>query len=652
MKQLALVLAVWVCAIQNTHAQNLVWAEKIGGWNDDEGNSIAVDAGGNVYVGGYFWGTVDFDPGPGIFNLSSNGKDFFIMKMNASGNLIWVKQFGEADADRKPSVTLDAAGNVYATGHFTGTVDFDPNNGVFNLTSSGSSDIFIIKLDTSGNLVWAKKMGGSYYDYGHSVAVDAAGNVYATGSFSVTADFDPPRQSNLISTGSWDVFIVKLDSSGNFVWAKRFGDFLPDGGSSVAVDAAGNVYATGNFQGTADFDPSFGTFNLISAGDDDIFIVKLNVSGNLVWAKQFGGTFDDDGTSIAVDDAGNVFATGHLQGTVDFDPGPGTLPLSGHNWVSAFVTKLDASGNLIWAKHSGGDYSFSLAIDAGANVYTTGFFEDTADFDPGPGTFNLASFSTNHPDVFISKLNSSGNFIWAKQFGGMSRDWGYSVVTDASENVYATGYFYGTGDYDPGSGTFNLTSNGDADIFVLKLKPDIIISGAILTETGSPIPGATVTLSGNDFRTFTTAADGRYNFSATPGASYTITPSKSNDVFITNGITSVDVLLIRRHILGNGALGSPYKIIAAAEVNAAGDTTITTQDILFTRSLILGNITSFPTNRLWQFVPSDYVFPDVTNPFPFPNMRTYTNITTNQTGQDFIGIKLGDVNGSWDPNTP
>jgi hypothetical protein len=131
-----------------------------------------------------------------------------------------------------------------------------------------------------------------------------------------------------------------------------------------------------------------------------------------------------------------------------------------------------------------------------------------------------------------------------------------------------------------------------------------------------------------------------------------VAPSKSNDVVVNNGISSLDVLLMHSHILSIAPLGSPYKIIAAAECNADGNTQVSTNDLLFTRQLILGQITSFPVNRLWQFVSSDYVFPDVTNPFPFDKTRTYTNITTNQTGQDFIGIKLGDVNGSWDAGTP
>ncbi len=180
----------------------------------------------------------------------------------------------------------------------------------------------------------------------------------------------------------------------------------------------------------------------------------------------------------------------------------------------------------------------------------------------------------------------------------------------------------------------------------------VSISGAILTETGVPVSGVTVTLSGDDSQTYITDITGRYSFTVGAGDSYNIIPSKSNDVVTNNGITSVDVLLMRRHILGIAPLGSPYKIIAAAECNAAGDTLVSTADILLTRQLILGQSTSYPTSRLWQFVSSDYVFPDAINPFPFPTTRTYTNITINQTGQDFIGIKLGDVNGSWDAGTP
>ncbi len=175
-----------------------------------------------------------------------------------------------------------------------------------------------------------------------------------------------------------------------------------------------------------------------------------------------------------------------------------------------------------------------------------------------------------------------------------------------------------------------------------------VISGKVFTEANVPIPGVTVTLAGDDTLTTTTATDGSYNFTATMGGNYTVTPSKNNDSIVANGITAYDILLMRRHLLAVGALPSPYKIIAAAEVSADGDTVITTQDIVHLRSLILGNSTALPGNRLWQFVSSDYVFTDNTHPFPFNKTRSYTNIISSQSNQNFIGIKLGDVNESWE----
>ena len=162
------------------------------------------------------------------------------------------------------------------------------------------------------------------------MTVDASGNVYTTGFFSGTVDFDPGAGTfDLTSVGNNDVFIQKLDAVGDFIWAKAFGSVHLDNGYSIAVDTSGNVYATGYFQGTIDFDPGAGTFNLASAGNYDLFIQKLDASGNFVWAKAFGSTFDDRGYSMTLDASGNVYTTGYFSGTVDFDPGAATFNLSG-----------------------------------------------------------------------------------------------------------------------------------------------------------------------------------------------------------------------------------------------------------------------------------------------------------------------------------
>jgi len=386
--------AALMTAFQSANAQHLVWAKQFGGTSPDAGQSIAVDAAGNIYTTGSFEGTADFDPGPGIFNLTSVQplyEDIFITKLDAFGNLVWAKQLGAYWDDAGQSIAVDAAGNVYATGYFYGTADFDPGTGVFNLTSS-IKDVFIIKLDASGNLVWAKQLGGYDYDYASSIAIDDSGNVYTTGWFSGTADFDPgPATFNLTATGAEDIFITKLDASGNLIWAKQLGgSFSNEEGRSIAVDTAGNVYATGFFDGTVDFDPGPATFNLNSGGGG-IFIIKLDASGNLIWAKQLGSGSNDIGYFLTLDAAGNVYATGVFQFTADFDPGPATFNLNAAG-VDIFITKLNASGNLVWVKQLGGtdnDYGYSIAVDSTGSVYTTGYFLSTGDFDPGPATFNL-----------------------------------------------------------------------------------------------------------------------------------------------------------------------------------------------------------------------------------------------------------------------
>jgi hypothetical protein len=436
--------------------------------------SIAVDAAGNVYTVGYFQGTVDFDPGAGVHNLTAVGPyDVFISKLDASGAFVWAKQMGGAAGSIGTSIALDAAGNIYTTGYFFGVGDFDPGAGVHNLTSAGNNDIFVSKLDASGNFVWAKNIGGTGDERAYSIAVDMAGNVYTTGYFKSTSDFDPGAGTyNLTPLGGEDIFVSKLDPSGNFVWADGMDGTNDERGWAVAVDAVGNVYTTGTFYGTVDFDPGVGVNNLVSAGSNDMFITKLNTSGALVWAKRIGGAAGDEiGRAIAID-GGNVYTTGEFNGTVDFDPGAGVFNLTSAGNADMFVSKLDTSGTFIWAKSIGGistDAGYGIAVDGAGNVYTTGRFSDTVDFDPGAGTFHLMSAGLD--DIFVSKLDASGNFVWAGRMGGTSIDEGNSIAVDAGGGcVYATGDFVSTpADFDPGTSVFNLTSAGSADIFVLKL---------------------------------------------------------------------------------------------------------------------------------------------------------------------------------------
>jgi PKD repeat protein len=503
-------------------AQNFEWAKTMGGsGNDDFSRSIAVDNSGNVYTTGYFNGIADFDPGIGTYNLTWGGyHDIFISKLDNNGDFVWAKRIGGASTDMGYSIAIDLSGNVYTTGYFNGTVDFDPGAGTANLTSNGGSDIFISKLDSNGNYVWAKNMGSNSSDIGNSLAIDASGNVYSTGTFSGTADFDPGTGTfNLTSVGNVDIFISKLDSNGNFVWAKNIGGTSEDIAYSVTIDASDNVYTTGHFSGTADFDPNLGVANLISAGGYDIFVSKLDSNGNFVWAKNMGGNSNDIGYSIVTDIYNNVHFSGYFQGTSDFDPGLGVMNLTSAGGYDIFISKLDSNGNLLWVKSMGAnssDYGLSLTLDISGNVYTTGFYLGTVDFNPGVGVFNLTSQGSQ--DIFISKLDANGNFIWAKSMGGVSTDYGYAITLDASENIYTTGDFRGTADFDPGVGVFNLTGAGNVDIFVQKMSQCNISSGYSFVYNGNY--SFTNTSSGNFNQSHWSFGDGNTSTSINPNHTF------------------------------------------------------------------------------------------------------------------------------------
>lgn len=458
----------------NSDNGEFIWAKALGGAgaNDefgDVGFSVFADEAGNVYTTGWFEGTADFDPGEGTYNLTSAGRaDIFVSKLDSAGKFVWAKALGGEDVDGGYSIFVDGVGNVYTTGFFYDTADFDPGPGTFNLTSADGSGVFVSKLNSAGEYVWAKALGGNS---GTGIFVDEQGGVYTTGDFAGTADFDPgPGTFNLTSAGYDDIFISKLDSAGEFAWAKALGGSDPDYGSDIFVDSLGNVYTTGWFWGKADFDPGAGSFDLASAGGVDIFVSKLDGAGNFVWAKAMGGRGHDGSYGVFADEEGNTYTSGWFERIADFDPGEGTFNLTSAGWADIFVSKLDSAGDFIWAKALGGKFSDE---SYGIFVDGAGNVYTTGGFrsnaDFDPGVGTFNLTTAGKADVFISKLDSAGDFVWAKAMGGAYNDGGVDIIVDGMGNVYTTGSFNSTADFDPGPDTFNLTSAGVNDIFISKL---------------------------------------------------------------------------------------------------------------------------------------------------------------------------------------
>jgi len=463
-----------VLAMPPAQAQGFVWAKQLSASTEDAAwpRGVAVDANGHVYTVGRFHGSVDFDPGPGTFNLAAvDSWDVFISKLDSAGNFVWAKRLGGSLVESASGVAVDASGNVYTVGVFEETADFDPGPGRFPLTSLGQSDVFISNLDGDGNFVWAKQFGGLESVGASHLALDADGNIYTVGSFENTADFDPgPGFFLLTPLGSWDAFISKLDSAGNFVWARQLGGTGLSSASCVAVDPGGDIYTVGRFQQRIDLDPGPGYFVLVSGGIDDIFISKLDSEGDFVWAKQMGGWSQETPSAVALDPGGNIYTVGVFEGTADFDPGPGTFNLTPQGRQDVFISKLHTAGNFVWAKQLSGsssEWAFDMAVDVSGNVYTVGQFRETTDFDPGPGTFDLTA--AGFDDGYISKLDSAGNFVWAGRLGGTGNDEVNRVVLH-NGSIYAVGSFRGSADLDPGPGTYVLDSGTWTQTYVLKLS--------------------------------------------------------------------------------------------------------------------------------------------------------------------------------------
>ncbi len=453
-------------------SQNIEWTKAIGGGSYDTGLSISIDNLGNVYTIGYYQGTSDFDPGEQSHNITAKGgQDIFISKLNANGDFLWAKSVGGSSNDVGYSIATDAIGNVYASGSFQYIADFNTGEGIEDLRSSGSEDIFILKLGTDGVFKWAKKIGSFNTEVSYEITTDNAGNIYATGLFYETTDFNPNTEVyNLVSNGNSDVFILKLTTEGNLVWAKNLGGTSVDYGKSVAVDGNGNVYTTGFFKETIDVDPGTNTSNLTSYGDYDAFISKLDANGDFAWGGNIGGEGIDQGTSIATTNTGEVYTAGKFQSIADVDPGLGVYNLTSAGQDDIFITKLSTDGNLLWAKQISG---FSLEICEAITTDIDGNVYLTGHF-MGTVDFDPSELEYNiiasNRDVFILKLAANGDFVWAKQIGGPDADRGYDIVADASSNLYITGDFRNEVNFSFGENVNNLTPLGKTDAFISKIS--------------------------------------------------------------------------------------------------------------------------------------------------------------------------------------
>lgn len=489
MKKAALVLCVLIA--HDISAQTLKWARNFGYANNvNQGLGVAADKANNIITTGLLIGKVNFNPGGAADTLTSVGYyDMFMTKYDPNGNLIWAFSVrAPNDSTTSYGLTVDTLCNIYVCGAFTGTVDFDPGAANHSLSAvSNNSDIFIAKYDSSGHFLWAFNMGGNKVgnlntnsNQGTTVTTDGA-SVYVTGYFQGTADFDPGPGTHMLSAlGLVDTWVAKYDLNGNYRWAFNIGG--PGGvsesnGQGISVDKTGNVFVSGYFGGTADFNPGTQQDTLRAKGYIDIFLAKYDSLGSYLWAFNVGSPGSiaySQALSMVCDSMGNVYTTGFFAGSADFDPDTS----SSHVLTSVYSTEADiylakysSSGNYIWAFSLGAtgthqNFGFALATD-GVNLFTCGRFSGTIDFDPGPGIRKISALGSY--DIYEASYDLNGNYNWAFNIGKTGSNVGYAIAADHVGNLITTGWFSGNNnDFDPNIGIDYLNAIGSADVFLAK----------------------------------------------------------------------------------------------------------------------------------------------------------------------------------------
>ncbi|MBI4930778.1 MAG: SBBP repeat-containing protein [Bacteroidetes bacterium] len=449
MKKLIFFFALFFLSIFS-FSQEWEWTKVAGGPAVDKITGIATDLTGNIFVTGYFDSIIAFDS---TRLVSAGGTDVFIAKYDADGVLLWAKQVGGQNDDYANAISTDITGNCYITGFFF-IQGATTTMGSTTITQAGDADIFVSKFNPSGNLLWVRNGGGKTEDGGFGIATDVSGNSYVCGYFSGTALFG---NTKITSVGYSDVFVSKYDAAGNLVWIRTGGGAYQDEAYAISTDVAGNCYLTGYFTGNA----TFGGTALASAGyfDTDIFLIKYNPSGIMLWAKRAGGTANDIGYGIDVANNGQIFVGGVFYGTKSFG-GNMLTRVSGSN---GFLAKFESSGKLAWTRGTNGtglnEYR-KVSTDAAGNCYVAAAISQDVLF----GSINITS--AGGKDACIVKYDQKGSLMWVLQGGGTEDDEGMTISSDQAGNCYVGGEFNTNGEF----GRLKFSGWGLQDIFISRIK--------------------------------------------------------------------------------------------------------------------------------------------------------------------------------------
>lgn len=452
-------------------AQNVVFANGVGGAQFDQAMGVAIDGAGNVITTGYFSGIADFNSSVSDSNITSQGSnDIFVVKNDSAGNFMWAFGLGGAlDEFNYSSPVTDAAGNIYICGVYSDTVDFDPSvNGIYKLTAVGQYDGFIAKYNSNGGFVWAKSFGGLFNDDVYYLYSAANGDVLFAGSFDTSADLNPDTAAvtTYNSIGGADIFFGRIKSSGILTWLHAIGGTDYDHANSITENYLNQVVLQGSFNAYIDADPNVG-IHIIYGTNSPGFIAQYSAGGNFLWANGFNALTP---FSCTTDLAGNIYTCGYINGNTDLDPGPDTNKIFLLGSFDGYVAKYDINGNYINAFGIGSnnfDVAYGISLINNNQLVVGGYFNNSADFNPAAGVTNaLTSYGMS--DVFVAQYDTTLNYIDAFKAGSADFDFCRNIAVGADQSLVIAGGFSATADFDPGAAMLALTSAGSRDGYTVK----------------------------------------------------------------------------------------------------------------------------------------------------------------------------------------
>ena len=463
-----------------------------GNGKNDSGTAIMVDNDGNIVASGYFQGTIDLDYGTGVMertslggSINDNAVDIYLAKYTQSGRLIWGFSLGSVGTDIVNSLKSDKEGNIYITGYFGGQMDADPTGEESLINSGTGRDGFLIKYNKDGKLMWAKSFGNTEtipfsendnrFEEGIDVAI-SDNYIYLLGVFEGKIDLDnsdPNKFADTFESYDRDTFIAKYDLQGNFIKATSLSGKGITQGQGIRVDNEENLYVAGFFDGKI----KIGESSLASAGSFDCFLTKLNKDFTPIFSKRWGSSQADkvSGRGIEIDD-NNIYIVGDFNQTIYL----GDYKIASKGSTDVFFAKFNKEGAPSFIKSIGGVYNDSvlgLSKDKENNILFTGYFKDSVDFDASKGVYFLQPNSYGEAsDIFVTKYSSSGEFLWARNFGGYVSlsdeiQSGNGLAVDLENNPIITGKFYDAIDFHS-TEDLNLKSNGKGDAFIVKYNKE------------------------------------------------------------------------------------------------------------------------------------------------------------------------------------